>query len=92
MQFDGRLERSLKTAIMIMEAMERLERPERFAWDIVGHSGDSPIIPLVELGKAPKTDGERWKVVRNMVSHMQYTDSGVRLTSGTRLSDSKEGS
>ncbi|PWN52041.1 hypothetical protein IE53DRAFT_367543 [Violaceomyces palustris] len=75
MQFDGRLQRELETCLMLMQAMNRVE-PEKFAFDIVGHSGDDYLIPLVEMGKLPKTDGDQYRVLRSIVSHTQYCDSG----------------
>ncbi|KDN48209.1 hypothetical protein K437DRAFT_245730 [Tilletiaria anomala UBC 951] len=75
MQFDGRLEREVKTCVMVMEALERVD-PTKYLWDLVGHSGDSDHIVFIEAGKPPKTNGQKWKVVRNMVAQMQYCDSG----------------
>ena len=48
MQFDGRLTRELETCLMVMEAMQRVD-PTRFEFDIVAHSGDQVVIPLVKL-------------------------------------------
>ena len=41
------MDRSLQTAVMIMEAFEG--QAERFSWDMVGHSGDGSEISLVEV-------------------------------------------
>lgn len=77
MQYDGRLERELEVALMAMQAFSRLEdATERFAVDIVGHSGDTDMIPLVDVGRMPKTDGDMYKILRAIVSHTQYCDSG----------------
>lgn len=75
MQFDGRLTRELETALMVMEAMTRVD-PTRFAFDMVAHSGDSVVIPLVKLGAPPRTDGDRFRLLRDIVLHMQYCMSG----------------
>ncbi|KAJ9475446.1 hypothetical protein PHBOTO_005536 [Pseudozyma hubeiensis] len=77
MQYDGRLERELEVALMVMQAFSRLEdATERFAVDIVGHSGDMDMIPLVDVGRMPKTDGDMYRILRAVVSHTQYCDSG----------------
>ena len=77
MQFDGRLERELEVALMVMQAFSRVEDgAERFAVDMVGHSGDEDMIPLVEVGRMPKTDGDMYRILRTVVSHTQYCDSG----------------
>ena len=77
MQFDGRLERELEVALMVMQAFSRIEdASERFAVDMVGHSGDEDMIPLVEVGRMPKTDGDMYRILRAVVSHTQYCDSG----------------
>ncbi|KAK0566796.1 hypothetical protein OC844_000545 [Tilletia horrida] len=75
LQYDGRLDREVKTCLMVLEAFARAD-PARFKWDIIGHSGDSPSIPLVKSDKLPKTDGERNKVLRDIVAYTQYCDSG----------------
>ncbi|CAH7688707.1 AAA domain-containing protein [Phakopsora pachyrhizi] len=75
-QADGRLDRSCQTAVMIMEAFERLERPERYVWDIVGHAGDSPEIPLVKLDDLPKSILDRWKVIEKIKLFSQYAIAG----------------
>ncbi len=77
MQFDGRLERELEVALMVMQAFTRVENAEeRFAVDIVGHSGDHDMIPLVSVNAMPKTDGDQYRILRSIVSHTQYCESG----------------
>ena len=75
MQFDGRLSRELETCLMIMEAMQRVD-PTRFEFDIVAHSGDQVVIPLVKLGATPKNDGDRFRILRDIVAYTQYCMSG----------------
>lgn len=75
MQFDGRLTRELETCLMIMEAMQRVD-PTRFEFDIVAHSGDQVVIPIVKLGQIPKTDGDRFRVLRDIVAYTQYCMTG----------------
>ena len=75
MQFDGRLSRELETCLLIMEAMAKVD-PERFVFDMVAHSGDRPMIPLIEAGRLPKTDGDRFRILRDIVSHTRFCFSG----------------
>ncbi len=39
-------------AVMMMEALDGFDT--KYQWSLVGHSGDGPVIPLVEYGKPPK--------------------------------------
>ena len=71
---DGRLDRSLEVAALIMEAFNGVEH--RFDYSIVGHSGDSPVIPLVNFGQQPKTEMDRMRVLKKMVAHTQFCSSG----------------
>ncbi|KAG5728425.1 hypothetical protein E4T56_gene18957 [Termitomyces sp. T112] len=75
-QYDGRLQRSMETAVMLMETFDRLSRKEKYAWDIYGHSGDGPDIPLVLLDKPPTELRDRWKVVEKMYMIPQYAFAG----------------
>lgn len=75
MQFDGRLTRELETCLMVLEAMQRVDAT-RFEFDIVAHSGDQVVIPLVPLGTVPTTDGDRFRILRNIVAYTQYCMSG----------------
>ncbi|KAI0772733.1 AAA domain-containing protein [Trametes elegans] len=74
-QYDGRLKRSMETAVMLMETFDRLTRKEKFVWDIYGHSGDSASIPLVETNQELEIR-DRWKVVDKMEMITQYTFAG----------------
>ncbi|KAI5120535.1 hypothetical protein M0805_004543 [Coniferiporia weirii] len=71
-QYDGRLQRSLETAVMLMETFGRLTRGDKYVWD----SGDSPTIPLVETGSPPAEVRDRWKVVEKMSMITQYAFAG----------------
>ncbi|KAH7915875.1 AAA domain-containing protein [Hygrophoropsis aurantiaca] len=75
-QHDGRLKRSLETAVMLMESFERVSRKDKYTWDMYGHSGDEPLIPLVDAGKYPVNVRDRWKVVEKMHLVTQYAFSG----------------
>ncbi|KAJ3411077.1 hypothetical protein HDV05_002776 [Chytridiales sp. JEL 0842] len=74
--FDGRLSRCLETTLMLMETLASPRLQGRFAYDIVGHSGDSACIPFVDVGKPPKDELERLKILEGMVAHSQYCWSG----------------
>jgi len=75
-QYDGRLQRSIETAVMLMETFDRLSHKEKYLWDIYAHSGDSPDIPLVLAGKPPIELQDRWKVVEKMMMIPQYCFAG----------------
>mmetsp|Transcript_15687 Transcript_15687/g.24079 ORF Transcript_15687/g.24079 Transcript_15687/m.24079 type:complete len:155 (+) Transcript_15687:1-465(+) len=49
---------------------------QRFDYSIVGHSGDSPAIPLVNFGQPPANEKERMSVLQTMLAHTQFCQSG----------------
>ncbi|KAJ7768600.1 AAA domain-containing protein, partial [Mycena maculata] len=71
-QYDGRLQRSMETAVMLMETFERLSRKEKYVWD----SGDGADIQLVDGLKPPTEMKERWKVIEKMALVPQYAFAG----------------
>ncbi|KAJ7224765.1 AAA domain-containing protein [Mycena rebaudengoi] len=75
-QYDGRLQRSLETAVMLMETFDRLSRKEKYVWDMYGHSGDGADIKLVDALKPPTEMKERWKVIEKMALVPQYAFAG----------------
>ncbi|KAJ3534193.1 hypothetical protein NM688_g7173 [Phlebia brevispora] len=75
-QYDGRLQRSMETAVMLMETFPRLTRQDKYVWDMYGHSGDSPDIPLIEANAPPTEIRDRWKVLEKMDLTTQYTFAG----------------
>lgn len=79
---DGRLSRSLETAIMIMEALHSLGH--KYRYDIWGHSGDADDIKLVDANSPPQNEMERLKVVQEMLSTTQFTGSGDNTLPATR--------
>ncbi|KAJ3333377.1 hypothetical protein HDU76_008821, partial [Blyttiomyces sp. JEL0837] len=80
--YDGRLSRSLETALMIMESLEKLT--DKYRYDIVGHSGDSECIEFVNPSKLPANELERLKVLQNMAAHSQYCWSGDNTLEAAR--------
>ncbi|KAF8810273.1 hypothetical protein BYT27DRAFT_6496014 [Phlegmacium glaucopus] len=75
-QYDGRLQRSMETAVMLMETFDRLSRKEKYVWDMCGHSGDGPDITLTEEGKPLSELKDRWKVTEKMFMIPQYAFAG----------------
>ena len=77
--YDERLTRELEVANLIMESFDGMEH--RYEYSIVAHSGDSPVIPLVEFGIPPTNEKERMKILQKMVAHTQYCQSGDHTVS-----------
>ncbi|KAI0089424.1 AAA domain-containing protein [Irpex rosettiformis] len=75
-QYDGRLARSLETAVMLMETFAQLTRQDKYVWDMIGHCGDSPDITLVEAHHPPAELRDRWKVLEKMDLTTQYSFAG----------------
>ncbi|KAL0575398.1 hypothetical protein V5O48_000404 [Marasmius crinis-equi] len=90
-QYDGRLQRSMETAVMLMETFDRLSRKDKYVWDVYAleslnatpssppinsQSGDEPVIPLVTADQPPTEMKERWKVVEKMYMIPQYAFAG----------------
>ena len=71
---DGRLLRSLQSAVMIMESFKGFEN--KYEYSILGHSGDTDDLVLAREGVQPANDRERLLVVRKMNAHTEICDSG----------------
>ncbi|KAI8983752.1 AAA domain-containing protein [Pilobolus umbonatus] len=71
---DRRLQRSMEVALMLMEAFRGFEH--KFAYKIVGHSGDGANIEFVVPGNYPKTEKDEFEVISKMRAHSQYCLSG----------------
>jgi glycerol-3-phosphate cytidylyltransferase-like family protein len=79
--YDERLIRCLEATNLIMESFAGHEgngqqQHHDFDYSIVGHSGDSPCIKLVDFGTPPANEKERMKVLQTMVAHSQFCQSG----------------
>ena len=72
--FDGRLQRSLEAATMLMEGFRGMEN--KYEYKISGHSGDTEDYTFVEEGKPPKSDVERFRTILRMYAHAEECDSG----------------
>ena len=79
---DGRLERCVEAALMIMEAFADSSLTN-VIYSIVGHCGDNAEVPLVQWGKAPKNEAERLKVCARMIAVSQYCLSGDTTVEAT---------
>ncbi|KAM8976160.1 von Willebrand factor A domain-containing protein 8 [Pelodytes ibericus] len=71
---DGRLERSMEAACMVMEAFENYEH--KFKYDIVGHSGDGFNIELIKKDVIPRNNKQRLQIIKTMHAHSQFCMSG----------------
>ncbi|GCC34041.1 hypothetical protein chiPu_0012514 [Chiloscyllium punctatum] len=78
---DGRLERSMESVCMVLEAFENYEH--KFKYDIVGHSGDGFNIELVRSDKIPRNNKERLQIMKTMHAHSQFCMSGDHTLEGT---------
>lgn len=79
---DGRLERSLEAAVMIMESLKGFER--KFDYRVVGHSGDTDELKLVDWGKPPKNEKQRLDIIKAMHAHTESCDSGDHTLEAAR--------
>uniref|UniRef100_A0A8C5PQG7 von Willebrand factor A domain-containing protein 8 n=1 Tax=Leptobrachium leishanense TaxID=445787 RepID=A0A8C5PQG7_9ANUR len=71
---DGRLERSMEAACMVMEAFENYEH--KFKYDVFGHSGDGFNIELVKSDSVPRNNKQRLQIMKTMHAHSQFCMSG----------------
>lgn len=90
--YDDRLTRQLEVANLIMESFDGMD--QCFVYAIVGHSGDSPTIPLVEFGRPPANEKDRMQVLKTIIAHTQYCQSGDNTLSslGHAINDVRVGS
>ena len=72
--YDQRLIRCLEATNLIMEGFHNMQ--QRFDYKIVGHSGDSPAIPLVNFGQPPDNEKQKMRILQTMIAHSQYCMAG----------------
>jgi hypothetical protein len=73
--YDKRLDRTLDCLVMIMEALDGWE--QKYAYEIVGHSGDQPAVELgAPLGRPPRSRADRWRLLRRVATHAANCPSG----------------
>lgn len=61
-------------AVMLMEALSGLEN--KYNYEIVGHSGATHCMNLVEMHKPPTNRAERLAVITTMIDHASSCASG----------------
>lgn len=81
--YDGRLQRSMESCLMLLEALKGHE--SRFKYDVVGHSGDEASAVFVDANSPPKNEKDRLNVLKFMLAHSQYCMSGDNTLESTRL-------
>lgn len=59
---------------MVMEAISRVDSSE-LVYNVVGHNGETDYLPLVKPEQPPPNAGNRWKVLRDITSSIQFTIS-----------------
>ena len=68
---------------MLMEALSGLEH--KYNYEVVGHSGETHCMQLVEMGKPPSNRAERLAVITTMIDHASRCSSGDNtLAAGAR--------
>ena len=79
---DGRLRRELEMLVAMMEALDG--QGTKVDYRIVGHSGETAEIPLVEFGAPPADALARLAVIEKVSSHSQFCWSGDNTLDGIR--------
>lgn len=79
---DQRLERMLEAACLVMESFAE-SQPGKFAYEIIGHSGESFDIPFVSADSPPANNHDRLKVLQAMYAHSQFCMSGDNTLQAT---------
>ncbi|XP_049790817.1 von Willebrand factor A domain-containing protein 8 [Schistocerca nitens] len=80
--YDGRLDREMEAAVMVMEAFEGHE--SQIQYDIVGHSGEDAEIMFVNHKSPPTDNKKRLDVVKTMHAHAQFCMSGDNTLEATK--------
>lgn len=80
---DGRMERSLEAAVMVMESFKGHDH--KFKYKFRGHSGSTDNLTFVEDSRPPMTELERLNVLRAMNMHSETCASGDNTIDATKL-------
>lgn len=72
--YDGRLDRVMESALMLMEAFDGFE--QKFKYDIIGHSGEDFKLEFTKGDTPPKNNKERLEILKVMHAHSQFCMSG----------------
>lgn len=81
--WDGRLDRLVATMVMVMESMSGMEH--KYEVSMVGHSGGSPSIPIMDWGAIPRTPAGRHKVVESLYAASGSAPRGDQTLNALRL-------
>ncbi|KAI6649454.1 Von Willebrand factor A domain-containing protein 8 [Oopsacas minuta] len=79
---DGRMERSMESVLMVLDAFKGFE--EKVRLEITGHSGDDSRIEFVADNSVPANENERLLVLKKMLAHSQYCWSGDTTLEATQ--------
>lgn len=76
-QYDGRLARSLESLVLILESFSRLQRKDKYRIDVVGHSGEEAVIPLIPLDALGSLHvGDFYKTIQKAALIPQFVWAG----------------
>jgi hypothetical protein len=67
---------------MVMESFEGFQN--KILYDIYGHSGDGYNIKFVDSKELPKNEAERLKVLKTLIAHAQFCQSGDHTFEATK--------
>lgn len=81
--YDNRLERTLESCLMVMEALDGHD--QKIKYEIVGHSGEEVAVEFTTADKPPKNKKERLDVLKTMLAHSQFCVSGDFTLESTKL-------
>lgn len=74
----------MAAVLLFMEALEG--HSEKWRYDIVGHSGETLNLELVNVGRPPKDDKQRFEVLLNMHAHSQFCMAGDHTLEASKQS------
>mmetsp|Transcript_848 Transcript_848/g.1031 ORF Transcript_848/g.1031 Transcript_848/m.1031 type:complete len:176 (-) Transcript_848:49-576(-) len=80
---DGRMERSLEAATMIMESFSGFDH--KFRYKFRGHSGSTDDLVFVQEPKYPTNEQQRLNILRGMNLHSETCSSGDNTLDATKL-------
>ena len=74
----------MAAVLLFMEALEG--HSEKWRYDIVGHSGETLNLELVNVARPPKDDKQRFEVLLNMHAHSQFCMAGDHTLEASKQS------
>eukprot|EP00750_Incisomonas_marina_P033798 INCI9961.3.p1 GENE.INCI9961.3~~INCI9961.3.p1 ORF type:complete len:179 (+),score=34.28 INCI9961.3:295-831(+) len=72
--WDGRLDRTAATAVLLIESLEKFRH--KFNYAMVGHSGSTADLELVAFDRPPLTDADKYAVIEKIYGHANGCASG----------------